>query len=101
MTTSRSGLQLPAILRPVLPRLVSEHGERLSAETVLRCLAGCHDELHRAGVRAGLNHAAEAMARIRLRQPPAASPATAGMPDGRTGPAVSGAAEPHRHPLRT
>jgi hypothetical protein len=70
VTTSGSGLQLPDICAPALPRLLAEHGERLSAETVLRCLAICHDELHHAGVRAGLNHAAEAMARTRLRQPP-------------------------------
>jgi hypothetical protein len=77
----RPGLQLPNILYPVLPRLLAEHGGVLSAETVLCCLASCHDELHRAGVRAGLNHAAEAMARARLRHSPATYRALVSLPD--------------------
>lgn len=68
MTTPRSGRQLPDLLRPALHRLLAEHGGVLPAGPVIGWLAGCHDELHRAGVRAGLDHAAEAMARSRLRQ---------------------------------
>lgn len=46
-------------------RLVREH-DALPAGSVIRCVGRCHDELVRAGVRQGLAHAVEAMARRRL-----------------------------------
>lgn len=67
--------RLPDGLRPVLRRLLAEHAGALPAGTVIHCLTRCHYELHRAGVRAGLPDAAEAMARRRLDQLPT-SPAT-------------------------
>ena len=48
------------------PLLVEFRGV-LPAGTVLRCVAGCRSQLRRAGVRAGLDVAVEAMARHRLR----------------------------------
>lgn len=81
VTTSRSGLQLPDLLRPALHRLLAEDGGVLPAGPVIGCLAICHDELHRAGVRAGLDDAAEAMARSRLRQLAVQADDRAGPPD--------------------
>ena len=49
-------------------RLVAEYGGVLPPGTVLRCIARCRHQLRRAGVRAGLDHAVEAMARHRLRE---------------------------------
>jgi hypothetical protein len=49
-------------------RLVSEYRGILPPGTVMRCVARCREQLRRAGVRAGLEHAVEAMARYRLRE---------------------------------
>jgi hypothetical protein len=47
---------------------VAEYRGALPPGTVLRCVARCRYQLRRAGVRAGLDHAVEAMARHRLRR---------------------------------
>ncbi len=52
----------------VTGRLVAEYRGALPPGTVLRCVARCRYQLRRAGVRAGLDHAVEAMARHRLRR---------------------------------
>lgn len=55
-------------VRVLSARLVAEYNGVLPPGTVLRCVARCRYQLRRAGVRAGLDHAIEAMARHRLRQ---------------------------------
>jgi hypothetical protein len=55
-------------VRVVAGRLVAEYGGVLPPGTVMRCVARCRYQLRRAGVRAGLDHAVEAMARYRLRE---------------------------------
>jgi hypothetical protein len=47
-------------------RLVDDYRGYVPAATVIRCAVRCRDELLRAGVRAGLAAAVEAMARLRL-----------------------------------
>jgi hypothetical protein len=47
-------------------RLVADYQGTCSAETVIRTVAGCRDELRRMGLEAGLMPALEAMARTRL-----------------------------------
>jgi len=62
----------PAIIRPrdkrpqFSPGLLADYSA-LPAGAVFGCLTGCHEELSRPGVSAGLTHAADAMARTRLR----------------------------------
>jgi hypothetical protein len=46
--------------------LIREFGHLVPADTVIRHLARAREDLLAAGVRAGLAHAAEAMARTRL-----------------------------------
>ena len=72
ITMTGSGPQLPDSLRPVLHRLLADHSA-LPAGAVLGCLTGCHEELSRVGVSAGLTHAADAMARTRRRHRAAAT----------------------------
>ncbi len=53
-------------LEEVRDRLIAEFGFELPAGTVTRHVAAAREDLLRAGVRAGLAHAVEAMARRRL-----------------------------------
>jgi len=55
-------------IREVSGRLVAEYRGALPPGTVLRCVARCRYQLRQAGIRAGLDHAVEAMARHRLRE---------------------------------
>ncbi len=55
-------------IRELSSRLVAEYRGTLPPGTVLRCVARCRDQLRQAGIRAGLDHAVEAMARHRLRE---------------------------------
>ncbi len=55
-------------IREVTGHLVAEYRGTLPPGTVLRCVARCRQQLRRAGMRAGLDHAVEAMARHRLRE---------------------------------
>jgi hypothetical protein len=77
-----SSQQLPASLRPVLHRLLADYAG-VSAGTVLGCLTGCHEELRRAGVRAGLTHAVDAMARTPTTTPSRDRPGIGATPSGR------------------
>ncbi len=55
-------------IRELSGRLVAEYRGALPPGTVLRCVARCRYQLRQAGIRAGLDHAVEAMARHRLRE---------------------------------
>jgi len=55
-------------IQDVSGRLVAEYRGALPPGTVLRCVARCRHQLRKAGIRAGLDHAVEAMARHRLRE---------------------------------
>ena len=55
-------------IREITGRLVAEYSGALPPGTVMRCVARCRHQLRRAGIRAGLDHAVEAMARHRLRE---------------------------------
>jgi hypothetical protein len=64
-------LSVPRSANPLLAvadQLVIEYQGIVPPGAVLRCVARCRYQLRRAGVRAGLDHAVEAMARHRLRQ---------------------------------
>lgn len=52
----------------VSARLVAEYRGALPPGTVMRCVARCRYQLRQAGIRAGMDHAVEAMARRRLRE---------------------------------
>lgn len=55
-------------IREVTGRLIVEYRGALPPGTVMRCVARCRQQLRQAGIRAGLDHAVEAMARHRLRE---------------------------------
>lgn len=87
-STAPTAVRLRGSLRPVLRRLLIEQAGALSAGTVIRCVARCHYELHRAGVRAGLPQATEVMARTRLHDLAATHSGATGTPEiveGRSG----------------
>ena len=80
ITMTGSGPQLPDSLRPALHRLLADYSA-VPTGAVLGCLTGCHEELSRVGVSAGLTHAADAMARTRLRHRAGAGPGSRPSPE--------------------
>ena len=68
MSRSVGGHRIDDPIRELSGRLIAEYRGALPPGTVLRCVARCRYQLRRAGIRAGLDHAVEAMARHRLRE---------------------------------
>jgi hypothetical protein len=68
MSRSAGDPRMDDLTRDVTGRLVAEYRGTLPPATVSRCVAECRYHLLEAGLRAGLEHAVEAMARHRLRQ---------------------------------
>ena len=66
MTSYEARHRARADVDAVRDRLIAEFGYELPSGTVVRHVASAREELLRAGVRAGLAHAVEAMARRRL-----------------------------------
>jgi hypothetical protein len=68
MSRSAGDPRMDDLIRDITGRLVVEYRGTLSPATVSRCVAQCRYHLEQAGLRAGLHHAVEAMARHRLRE---------------------------------
>ena len=68
MTQSPGAHRRDDPVEAIAGQLVAEYRGALPPGAVLGCVARCRYQLRRAGVRAGLEHAVEAMARDRLRQ---------------------------------